>query len=301
MVVTVGLSEASVLEEFYNRRSNYYFAARVTTALFAVFTVLLVAALGSQRRSAILVARSHARLLATFSQAAVGIAHCRLDGSFIDVNQKLCDILGYRRIEFQALTIAAITHPDDVAETRQLLQDLLASPVYPASLSWEKRCLHKDGSIRWTCLTVSLIHDERSEPDYYAAIVEDITGRKQMEEDLRAHEEEQNRLIRQAERQREQLVEAQAVGNVGSWETDLQDMTLTWSEQTYRIFEVDPASFQPSYARFLELIHVEDREKVDAALASSIATRQAGVGRTSHPRVGWPHQNAGGTLGGIFR
>ena len=57
---------------------------------------------------------SEERFRATFEQAAVGVSHVALDGRWIRVNQKLCDILGYPRGELLSLTFQDITHPDDL-------------------------------------------------------------------------------------------------------------------------------------------------------------------------------------------
>lgn len=70
--------------------------------------------------------------------------------------------------------------------------------------------------------------------------------------------------------QRARLLAAQHVAGVGSWETDLATLTVTWSAETHRIFETDPAWFQPTHARFLELVHPQDRAAVDEAFKASL-------------------------------
>lgn len=83
----------------------------------------------------------------------------------------------------------------------------------------------------------------------------------------------QRELAAKLERERRRLIEAQAVAKVGSWETDLHTMEVTWSEETHRIFHTDPAIFRPTHQSFLRLVHPDDREKVDRAFAAS-----AGIG-----------------------
>ena len=90
------------------------------------------------------------------------------------------------------------------------------------------------------------------------AITRDITARKQTEEELKQSEA--------------RLAAAQAVAKVGSWETDLLNLKVIWSEETYRIFEVDPNRFHPSHPGFLTLVHPADRAQVDAAFAGSFDT-----------------------------
>lgn len=67
----------------------------------------------------------------------------------------------------------------------------------------------------------------------------------------------------------------QKLAHVGFWELDLVNDTLYWSDEIYRIFEIDPDSFQPSYAGFLNTIHPDDRAAVDAAYLRSLETRGA--------------------------
>ena len=108
--------------------------------------------------------------------------------------------------------------------------------------------------------------------DRAACVLQDVTESKQAEEALRASEREQHKIAEQLETERARLIEAQAVAKVGSWETELPSLDITWSEQTHRIFETDPSNFHPSRPGFVELVHPEDRAKVDAAFEASLET-----------------------------
>jgi len=68
------------------------------------------------------------------------------------------------------------------------------------------------------------------------------------------------------------LVETQSVANVGSWETDLPTLEVTWTEETFRIFEVSPETFRPTHKAFLALVHPEDRDRVDEAFLGSFGS-----------------------------
>ncbi|MDO8206458.1 MAG: CHASE domain-containing protein [Gallionella sp.] len=80
-------------------------------------------------------------------------------------------------------------------------------------------------------------------------------------------------ITRELRESGEQLKEAQRMAHTGSWELDIAGNTLTWSDEIYRIFEIDPASFGASYDAFLNVIHPEDRSLVDSAYAESVKTR----------------------------
>lgn len=74
-------------------------------------------------------------------------------------------------------------------------------------------------------------------------------------------------------RNEESLSLAQSLAHIGSWETDVPDLNLKWSNETYKIFELSPQDFGGDYQHFLELIHKDDRDKVDTALQNSLTNR----------------------------
>src|SRR5262245_38667232 len=123
---------------------------------------------------------SGARFRATFENAAVGIARVAPDGCWLEVNQRLCDIVGYTRKELMTKTFGDITHPDDLESNWNQARRLLAGEI--ENYSMEKRYYRKDGSIVWANLTVSLARKADGSPDYFVSIIEDISARKRLEE-----------------------------------------------------------------------------------------------------------------------
>lgn len=67
------------------------------------------------------------------------------------------------------------------------------------------------------------------------------------------------------------LAEAQSIAHIGSWEVDQRDFTTHWSDEIYRILGLDPRTVPPSYATFLEMVHPEDRARVDEACRDAVA------------------------------
>ncbi|MBD1834624.1 PAS domain S-box protein [Cyanobacteria bacterium FACHB-472] len=153
---------------------------------------------------------SEQRFRATFEQAAVGISHVGLDGRWLRVNQKLCEIVGYTREELLKLTFQDITHPEDLEADLALAHQLLTGEI--KTYSMEKRYLRKDGSIVWINLTGSMVrelgagdkglgkspsHQQFPIPNsqspipnfptqkYFIAVIEDISDRIQAEQELR--------------------------------------------------------------------------------------------------------------------
>lgn len=135
---------------------------------------------------------SERRFRVTFEQAAVGIAHISLEGQWLRVNQRLCDIVGYTRTELLELTFQDITHPDDLATDLLSIKQLLNGEIERIVL--EKRYIHKQGTLVWVNVTVSLIREETShkigQPLYLIGVVEEIGRRKQTERFLQERAQE---------------------------------------------------------------------------------------------------------------
>lgn len=120
-----------------------------------------------------------------FEDAAIGMALLALDGRYLQVNQALCNLLGYSAEEMLTMRYVDLTHPDDVDTSLELVDRALAGerPTYQV----EKRYVHHDGKVVWTRLGVSLVRDASGEPQYFVVQALDITDRKRLEERL-AHD-----------------------------------------------------------------------------------------------------------------
>jgi PAS domain S-box-containing protein len=123
----------------------------------------------------------------TFENTSIGLAHVALDGTWMRVNQKICDILGYDSAELLATTFQAITEPADLAEDLDLVQQLVNGEINEYTL--EKRYIHRQGHHIWANLTVALIRTIATDgqigiPQYFISAIQDITDRKQLEAQL---------------------------------------------------------------------------------------------------------------------
>jgi PAS domain S-box-containing protein len=140
---------------------------------------------------------SEEKYRAIYNQAYIGIARVGLrNGEFIEVNQRLCDILGYSREELIKMTTWDITYPEDLYTSLPERREFLGKKL--DKLSTEKRYVHKSGSVIYTNLTISLVRDANGNPDYFVSVYQDITERKQAEEQLRVSEERYRAIYNQA-------------------------------------------------------------------------------------------------------
>jgi PAS domain S-box-containing protein len=126
---------------------------------------------------------SEARFRAIFDNAGLGIGEVDERGVIQVVNQRWCRILGRTREQLLGMTIQALTHPEDRAATARLNAELWAGRL--PLISYEKRYLRGDGSPVWVRVTVTNIRAADDRPIRAIGMVEDISARRETEEQLR--------------------------------------------------------------------------------------------------------------------
>jgi len=136
-----------------------------------------------------------------------------------------------------------------VLESRQFLE----IPAEPIKIA--------DGNQRWLNTFKIGLYDDAGQPTHLLGISVDISERIAMEEALRASQQ--------------RLTEAQHMAHLGYWELDLVKNALNWSDELYRIFEIDPQRFGATYEAFLNAIHPDDRQMVDQAYKKSLQEHTA--------------------------
>ncbi|WP_299603119.1 PAS domain S-box protein [uncultured Aquimarina sp.] len=108
-----------------------------------------------------------------FESAATGMAIIGLDGRWIEVNDAVCNMIGYRREELTNMTFQDITHPEDLNKDLGLLNKLLNGEISFYHL--EKRYFHKNGREVHGLLSVSLVRDKKETPLYFISQITDTT------------------------------------------------------------------------------------------------------------------------------
>ncbi|UCS92018.1 PAS domain S-box protein [Echinicola marina] len=127
---------------------------------------------------------SELSFLRNFSNAAIGMALVSLEGYWLKVNKKLCQMIGYTTEELLKLTFAEITHPDDLETDLAFCEELLAGKR--ENYQMEKRYYHKNGDIVNIILAVSLLRGINNKPMYFISQIIDITELKQAQQKIQS-------------------------------------------------------------------------------------------------------------------
>jgi PAS domain S-box-containing protein len=122
---------------------------------------------------------SESQLTAAFEFSAIGMALVSLDGGWIKVNKRLCEMVGYTEEELLAMSFLGITHPEDVDIHINPIERVLNSES--RVLRIEKRYIHKNGEAVWVSVNFAVIRDYKNVPMYLVSQIEDITERKSAE------------------------------------------------------------------------------------------------------------------------
>lgn len=159
-----------------------------------LFAVLTIRDVSEQKETERILQASEARFRGTFENAAVGMAQVTLDGRWLRVNERFCEITGYSTEELLAgMTFQDITYPDDLEEDLAQLDRMVRGEIH--SYQMEKRYFHKDGRLVWINLTAALERDEEGDPVYAITVIEDITERKAAEVALHEARRQQAEIL----------------------------------------------------------------------------------------------------------
>jgi PAS domain S-box-containing protein len=183
--------ETIAFESRHRRKDGTAFPVEVRCQAFweggSRFTLALARDVSERKRTEEALRESEDRFRGTFENAAIGIAHLDAQGRCLRANGKLADIIGYAQTDLVGKRLQEVVHPDDLDANIALLGSLMHGDM--PSFTMEKRFIREDGSIVWAYLSVSLQRDAAGEPAYYIAIVQNISERKRLEQELRQAKE----------------------------------------------------------------------------------------------------------------
>ncbi len=135
---------------------------------------------GKRAAEALQLSEQHFR--AYFDRAMVGMASTSPEKEWLEVNDALCEMLGYAREELMGMTWADLTHPDDLAANLIQFDRILSGEINEYSI--ENRFVHKDGSIIYVSRSPRAVRNADGSLDYIVAWIDDITQRKRDEQQI---------------------------------------------------------------------------------------------------------------------
>jgi PAS domain S-box-containing protein len=202
---------------------------------------------------------AEARFRLAFVRSPVGMAVIDSAGRLLEVNPMLCKMVGYSENELLGCAFADLVDPARRHEVRDWIARLFGGEPEASSAEWQFR--RKDGSPIWVILSLALADGDVVGETLAIGDVQDISARKQAEDELR--------------HSRERLAEAERVAQMGSWEWDITTDQSTWSEGLLRIYGLDPEELDRSHGGWQERVYPDDRELVNRTTERALAERSS--------------------------
>ncbi len=173
------------LQKRYLRKDGQPFWAQATTAAIQgpdgkiAFALGVVDDIDDRKRAEEALRQSERRFRNYFEQGLIGMAVTSVDKRWLEVNDRLCEIVGYSREELHQKSWAELTHPDDLEENCRLFNQLLAGEI--EKFIFNKRYVTKGGGIVYATIYTRAFRMDDGMIDHIVVLVEDITARKQAE------------------------------------------------------------------------------------------------------------------------
>ncbi|TPG16867.1 PAS domain-containing hybrid sensor histidine kinase/response regulator [Pedococcus bigeumensis] len=177
------------------------------------------------------------------------------EGNTVLGNARLAEMLGRTAAEMEGLSVFETLDETGQAQFADHLRGLESTSEPGSNL--ECSLLRKDGERFWALVSHSPIKDDDGN---HVGWLHRVTEYSQ-----------QRRLIDTLQRREAQLAEAQHIAKIGSWEWDVVSDVVSWSDELYRIYGLEPGTdFAPNYQGFLDRMHPDDRDGVEAAITRAL-------------------------------
>lgn len=191
---------------------------------------------------------SERRLSLIFESVAEILYYIRVEPDdsfhFVSVNPAFLQASGLKRDQIVGKSVEEVIPEKSV---QLVLENYRKSIRENRIVNWEETSVYPSGE-KTGIVSIAPVFDERGICTHLVGSVHDITDRKLAEQALII----QSRL----------LEESQRIAQLGSWEWNVEENTLAWSDEVYRIFGIPTEEFGASYEAFLESIHEDDRKEV---------------------------------------
>ncbi len=197
---------------------------------------------------------SEERFRSAFEDAHAGMALGSLDTRFLAVNRAFCEMLGYTEQELLGKTSLELTHPDDLAVTREAAQGIASGRSERVDI--EKRFVRKDGEAVWVIVRARLHRGAGGSPDLLVSHFLDITKRKEVERELQRAEERYRLALEGAE--------------LGTWDTNVQTGVASLNDRYLEMLGFERGDIDARLESWKNHLHPEDAPRVLQAFAAHL-------------------------------
>ena len=201
--------------------------------------------------------QSENRFKGYFDLPLIGIAITSQEKGWLNVNDKLCNILGYSREELIQMTWAEITHPDDLEKDVSNFKLVLFGGTEGYSI--DKRFIKKNGQVIFASISVRAARNPSGKIDYFMALIQDISDRKLAEE-----------MLIKSEQRFERSLEG---SNDAFWEWDIGNDNVWWSSKFFQFLGYTDNAFKTTSDSFKKLLHPDDVDSTSEAIGNHLTDR----------------------------
>ncbi len=282
IVISGTIGEAAAVELMKQGANDYLMKGNLTRLAEAVRREIREAQIREERRRSTLeLDRTKERLQLAIEGSGLGLWDWSVQTGEVTFNDRWVEMIGYTIEELQPIDIETWrqnVHPEDLPKANLALEKHFQKET--ESYDCELRMRHKLGAWVWVQSKGKVTAwDADGKPLRMIGTHLDISGRKQSVEMMlklnQSLEERVQRRTDDLQQSENRLREAQKIGHLGIWELDVQTREISWSEEIFRIFRLDPHSPEPSYAEMLTYFPRDDRDRFVNLIDRSIQLGEA--------------------------
>lgn len=184
-----------------------------------------------------------------FDNSIIGKSITTLDGK-LQTNRAFSEVIGYSAKELNSKPWKEITYKDDLQANIDLVEKILSAEINSAR--FEKRFIHKNGSLVWVDLSTSLLRDDTNTPLFYITEIIDITERKNAQFALQDSNERLSLILENSP--------------IAIWDWDLETDKWFATQKYYSMLGYEPENGFPERSLWLSRVHPADRAKVQVKI-----------------------------------
>ena len=207
----------------------------------------------------------------SFENANIGSCLVEPDGNFIMVNNRMVEIFGYSKKEFEGMNVDDVSHPEDIVISKKVQRSVKDNIIENAV--FQKRYIHKNGRMFWGKVSNSIVKDHDGKPLYFVTHFTDITETKKTLDGFREHQKELESLVNERTKALSQTNEAlresekkfrQLIENINEifWIRDVETHELLYMSPNFEdIWGLSILQVTEKPETFLEAIHPDERDR----------------------------------------